>query len=115
MPGTRLTNPRTPNGGVNVAGRSYKGKKLPVEYIKEGRLFFGCEADEEEIPEFTREFSADCLLYASDIPHFDRYFDSVSMIEERKDISDEVKRKILIDNVARFYGMPVPTKQPAGT
>jgi predicted TIM-barrel fold metal-dependent hydrolase len=44
------------------------------------------------------------LMYASDYPHDDAEFPrSVEEIRERKDISDEVKAKILGANALRFY------------
>ena len=115
-PGTRLMDPRITLPGLGIASAAYRSELLPKEYIQRGQLFFGFEVDEEMVPRFIEEFGADCLLYASDIPHFDRFYDAVSLFQERTDLSDEVKRKMLVDNAARFYGLPVPAPAaPAAT
>jgi len=45
------------------------------------------------------------IIFASDYPHWDGRFPYVvSTIRERKDISDESKRKFLGDNAKRLYG-----------
>jgi predicted TIM-barrel fold metal-dependent hydrolase len=110
-PGTRLTNPRA--AAVNRQNPNYRSQGLPRDYIKAGRLFFGCEPDEESLPHFLGEFGADCLLFASDIPHFDRLVGAIDIFQERKDINERAKRKILVENVARFYGIPENVKVPA--
>ena len=111
-PGTRLTSPRVATGGRGFVSGSYTSELLPSEYIQSGRLYFGFEADEEGLPYFINEFGSDCLLYASDIPHFDRLVDATALFQERTDLSDETKRKALIDNVARFYGLTIPKAVP---
>ena len=46
-----------------------------------------------------------CWVYGSDIPHGDRLDDAVDVFLKRSDISEESKRKLLIDNTSRFYGL----------
>ena len=111
-PGTRLTSPRVAAGGSGFILRAYTSELLPAEYIKSGRLFFGFEPDEEGLPHFIEEYGDDCLVHASDIPHFDRLVDTTSLIQERQDIGEETKRKLLVDNTAQFYGLPVPAAVP---
>ena len=49
--------------------------------------------------------SDDKLIFASDCPHWDGMFPYVvATIRERKDISDEPKRKFLGENAKRLYG-----------
>ena len=44
------------------------------------------------------------LLYSSDYPHWDGDWPhTVQIVRERKDLSEDSKRKMLHDNVARFY------------
>ncbi len=88
--------------------RGYKAKHLPKEYIERGQFYFGFEVDEKMLPYAIEEFGDNCWLYGSDIPHGDRLFDAVNIFLQRKDISEESKRKLLVDNVARFYGISVP-------
>jgi predicted TIM-barrel fold metal-dependent hydrolase len=46
----------------------------------------------------------DTLLYSSDYPHWDGDWPhTIKVVRERKDLSDDTKRKMLHDNVARFY------------
>jgi predicted TIM-barrel fold metal-dependent hydrolase len=46
----------------------------------------------------------DCLLYSSDYPHWDGDWPhTVSTVMAREDLSETTKRKMLHDNVARFY------------
>jgi hypothetical protein len=41
----------------------------------------------------------------TDIPHGDRLYGAVDVFLKRNDISEESKRKLLVDNTARFYGL----------
>jgi hypothetical protein len=41
----------------------------------------------------------------SDIPQVDRLYGAVDVFLKRSDISEESKRKLLVDNTARFYGL----------
>ena len=87
--------------------RGYNGKYLPKEYIERGQIYFGFEVDEKLLPFALEEFGDDCWLYGSDIPHGDRVYGAVDVFHARKDISEESKRKLLVDNTARFYGLDV--------
>ena len=89
-------------------GTGYGAMHDPGEYVRRGQVYFGFEVDDGLLPHMVSEYGADCLLYASDIPHLDRLLDSVAHLQAREDISDETKRKLLIDNTARYYGLPVP-------
>ena len=90
----------------------YKAELLPSEYIKDGRVFVNCEVDEEQLPFLVQEYGNEFLLFASDIPHGHRVADPVGKMQARTDLSEETKRKILVDNTARFYGLPVPKPEP---
>jgi predicted TIM-barrel fold metal-dependent hydrolase len=87
--------------------RGYNAKHLPKEYIERGQIYFGFEVDEKMLPFVIEEFGDKCWLYGSDIPHGDRLYDAVNVLLRRKDISDESKRNLLVENVARFYGLAV--------
>ena len=77
----------------------------PEEYIQRGQLFFGFEPEEPMLAYMVERWGPDCLLYASDIPHTHRMVDSTSFLLQREDLSQETKRKILVDNTAVFYGL----------
>ena len=77
----------------------------PSEYFKHPNLFFSCESDEEMLPYTLAVIGDDRLVMASDYPHWDAPFpDSVTGITKRTDLSDEQKRKILIDNAKVYLG-----------
>ena len=77
----------------------------PTDYIKSGRIFFGCECEERTIPDAVRWGLGDTLLYASDYPHWDGDWPhTIRSTLERDDLSDTAKRKLVHDNALRFYG-----------
>ena len=67
--------------------------------------YFGFEVDEKLLPFAIEEFGDQCWVYGSDIPHGDRLYGAVDVFLKRDDISEESKRKLLVDNTARFYGL----------
>jgi uncharacterized protein len=81
-------------------------KDKPSEYIKRGQCFISCSPDEFLIPTVAETVGADMIMFSSDYPHADGLFpDSVRTINERLDLSPEVKRKILGENAAHFYNL----------
>jgi uncharacterized protein len=89
----------------------YWAKLPPRDYIKRGNIYFGFEVDEPALPQCIKEFGADRLLWGSDIPHSDREAFGARELQERKDISDEDKWKLLVGNTAAFYKIPLPKAQ----
>jgi uncharacterized protein len=78
--------------------------QLPSEYIQGGRIFFGIECGEKTIPDAVRWQLDHTLLYSSDYPHWDGDWPrTVNVVQNRTDLSDETKRKMMHDNAARFY------------
>jgi len=86
----------------------YKSELSPDEYIARGNLWFGFEVEDPLLPYCLEHFGEDCWVYGSDIPHGDRLKDAAKVLQKRSDISEDAKRKLLRDNVARFYDMPIP-------
>ncbi len=79
-------------------------KLLPSEYIKDHRCYFTCEGEESALPLVIEQFGDECMMYASDYPHWDMEWPhSVSQVVRRKDISGQTKQKILADNAKAFY------------
>jgi hypothetical protein len=79
-------------------------KKKPSEYVRSGRIYFSCEADEWLMPQAVKLVGEDQIVYASDFPHWDHSFPgSIEEIRSRGDLSDGVKRKILGENCRRLY------------
>jgi predicted TIM-barrel fold metal-dependent hydrolase len=79
----------------------------PDEYVRAGRVHFGFEVEDAMLSYVVQRWGPDPWLYASDIPHAHRILNATSEVLGRKDLSEEAKRKLLIDNTARFYGLPV--------
>lgn len=88
---------------------SYRAQELisrrPSDYLRSGRIFFGCEGDEEHLARVIDEIGADRLLYSSDYPHGDRTEGTVDILRNRQDVSAAAKQKILEENARKFYGL----------
>ena len=79
-------------------------KMLPSDYIKANRCLFTCEGEESALPFMIERFGDDCILYASDYPHWDTDWpNTAKLIIERKDITEKTKEKILGLNALSFY------------
>jgi predicted TIM-barrel fold metal-dependent hydrolase len=76
----------------------------PTDYVRGGRIYFSCEADEPLLPQAVQWVGEDRIVYASDFPHWDHgYPKSVKELTERPDLTDDQKRRILADNARRLY------------
>ena len=81
-------------------------KLKPSEYVKRGNIFFAVEVEESALPLAAHVANENALIWASDYPHerdqrdFSR---DIPNLINRKDVSDELKRKIFWDNPLRFY------------
>ncbi|MSO79240.1 MAG: hypothetical protein EXQ79_06500 [Acidimicrobiia bacterium] len=74
-----------------------------------GRGYLSCEPEERSVPIVSSALGDDIICYASDYCHWDCAFpNSVKIIAERDDITDQQKRRIFADNAARLYNLPVP-------
>jgi predicted TIM-barrel fold metal-dependent hydrolase len=81
-------------------------KKKPSEYVRSGKIYFSCEADEWLLGPAVKLVGENQIVYASDFPHWDHSFpQSIAEIRERGDLSEAQKRKILGDNARRLYGL----------
>ena len=79
-------------------------RKRPSDYVRSGRIYFSCEADEWLLPQALRLVGEDQIVYASDFPHWDHSFPgSIDEIRDRGDLTDAQKRKVLADNCRRLY------------
>jgi len=83
-------------------------KAKPSEYIKGSQLYFSGSSEEVSIPFVSEVIGEDRLMYSSDYWHFDaKFWGSVADISQRTNLSDSAKRKILAENAARLYKLPV--------
>jgi aminocarboxymuconate-semialdehyde decarboxylase len=77
----------------------------PSDYLKSGRIFFGCEGNESFLGRVVPEVGEDLFIYSSDYPHADRTEGTARYLSEREDISPAVRQKLLAENARRFYGL----------
>lgn len=92
---------RQPPGGSRKADLPVRN---PVEYVREKRLYFSCELDEQRIAMVSEAIGDDCILYSSDLPHAHRVFDALELFGKRTDVAEATKRKIL-SNGRRFFAV----------
>jgi predicted TIM-barrel fold metal-dependent hydrolase len=79
------------------------------EHMSSGRFYSSLEMHEgEDMIQMVCDFlGPDVLMYASDYPHPECQFpDSVSNFLSWKNLSDDLRQKLLWDNPVRFYGEP---------
>jgi uncharacterized protein len=80
-------------------------KAKPSEYMTRGNWFYAAEPEESTLAYVIDRIGDDKVIFASDYPHWDGMFPYVvSTIRERKDISEESKRKFLGENAKQLYG-----------
>jgi len=81
----------------------------PSEYFAD-RCFLTTEPDEKMLPYVFSSIADNIVCYSSDYCHFDCAFpDSVSILEKRRDLDDDVKARLFASNAARLYNFEVPT------
>jgi predicted TIM-barrel fold metal-dependent hydrolase len=93
----------------------YQSQLTPSAYFKRGQCYISSEAEESEtLGMLARTVGEECLMWASDYPHRDAvmYFpDTPAGVTENQHISAELKHKVLWENPARFYRLPVDGAQ----
>jgi uncharacterized protein len=95
------------NNLANIVSRTAPIEKLaPMEYIKQGNLYFSAEVEDVLLPQVLDLVGDGQILFGSDMPHGDRERFAARMLQERADISEIAKAKILESNPLRFYGLP---------
>ena len=89
-----------------LLGYNKAPKKAPEDYFKDGNMYLTMEASDRFAPHVVDSIGDNALLVGSDYNHFDGSSPyTVKIILDRKDISEETKRKILSDNPKRFWGL----------
>jgi uncharacterized protein len=91
---------------VNVVSRTAPIQKLaPMDYVKKGNLYFSAEIEDALLPQVLELVGDGQILFGSDMPHGDRERFAARMLQERTDISESAKTKILESNPIRFYDL----------
>jgi uncharacterized protein len=89
--------------------RTYSGLavKQPIaDYFRSGRVFIGCEGNEEALSYAVQRVGPQAFMFASDFPHeisIDNCMEEIDEILERTDLKDGVKAAILGANARAFY------------
>jgi hypothetical protein len=72
--------------------------------VRSDSCFVSCEPDEEGLAHSANVLGAERIIFASDYPHGDCDFPhTVMKLRKRKDLSHELKERILWKNAARLY------------
>ena len=91
----------------NVVSRTAPIQKLsPMDYIKNGNIYFSSEVEDILLPQVLDLVGDGQLMFASDMPHGDRERFAAKTLQDRQDISATAKTKILESNPAKFYRLP---------
>lgn len=91
---------------ANVVSRTAPIQKLaPVDYVKQGNLYFSAEVEDALLPQVLDLVGEGQILFGSDMPHGDRERFAAKMLQDRKDIGDAAKASILETNPTRFYNL----------
>jgi predicted TIM-barrel fold metal-dependent hydrolase len=78
----------------------------PSDCVRQRPIYFSLEADETLLPETFRYVGDSHFVYATDIPHWDTEFpENLRMVQNRKDLSDELKNKLLYENAKALYAL----------
>jgi len=89
---------------ANVVSRTAPIQKLtPMEYVKKGNLYFSAEVEDALLPQVLELVGDGQIMFASDMPHGDRERFAARMLQERTDISEVSKTRILESNPVNFY------------
>jgi uncharacterized protein len=91
-----------------VVTRTTPIQALPtMDYVRKGNLYFSAEVEDALLPQVLELVGEGQILFGSDMPHGDRERFAARMLQERKDMSDSAKQKILETNPGRFYNLSV--------
>src|SRR5262249_32172245 len=86
-------------------------KTAPSEILAR-QCFVSVEGDERSLPPLVGTIGEDVLFWASDFPHFDGHFPGAvtEAVEGMSQLPERVTRKVLGENAARMYGIPLTAR-----
>ncbi len=86
-------------------------KTAPSEILAR-QCFVSVEGDERSLPPLVDLIGEDVLIWASDFPHFDGHFPGAvtEAVDGMETLPERVHRKVLGENAARLYGIPLETR-----
>ena len=72
--------------------------------MRSEQMYYAFEMDEKTLPYVADFVGAERLIFATDYNHSDSKFpETVKEVIERKDLSEELKTKLMGENAARLY------------
>jgi len=80
-----------------------KAELPPMEYVRVGNLYFSTEVEDTLLSQVIELVGEGQIILGSDMPHGDRDRFAGRLLQERKDIGDSSKVKILEKNPCRLY------------
>jgi uncharacterized protein len=80
-------------------------KREPAYYLEHAKLYLTCESEDRLLPQVLEIWGEDRVMASSDMPHTELRDDAKDEITSRGDLSEPVKRKLLVDNALAFYGL----------
>jgi uncharacterized protein len=84
-----------------------KAKFSPMEYIRQGNLYFSTEAEDLLLPQVIELVGETQMVFGTDMPHGDRERFAGRELAKRKDIKESAKAAMLETNPQRLYGINV--------
>jgi uncharacterized protein len=81
-------------------------QKTVQDYVRSGRIFLACEADDKMLVHEIALLGEDQILYSSDLPHGEGRHNAAKEILARNDLSEAQKQRILYHNAVKFFGEP---------
>ena len=82
--------------------------RSPGDWMRTENCYYSAQAVEKSIPQFMDIMNPNTVGFNSDYSHGDGASpDSVKLIWTRTDLTEEQKRKVLGENAARFYKIPL--------
>jgi predicted TIM-barrel fold metal-dependent hydrolase len=77
-----------------------------MDYIKQGNIYFSSEVEDILLPHVLELVGDGQMMFASDMPHGDRERFAAKTLQDRSDITEAAKTKILETNPVTFYRLP---------
>src|SRR3989442_3134216 len=79
-------------------------KRKPSDYVRSGKIYVSCEADEWLLPQALKLLGENQIVYASDFPRWDNsYPQSIREIRDRAALNDAQQQQIRSDHARRRY------------
>jgi hypothetical protein len=81
-------------------------KRHPDEYVAEGSIWVTCEPDERMLPAVIEQLGPECVMFASDYPHWDGAWPHASSELLEQPLEEKALAAVAGGNARRFYSLP---------